>query len=46
MTTIEEFAAGFCEEPGYLDYANVGPLSVPAGRGRGIVRRDAAGPCG
>lgn len=27
MTTIEEFAAGFREEPGYLDYGRVGPLS-------------------
>lgn len=27
MTTIEEFAAGFDEEPGYLDYGRVGPLS-------------------
>ncbi|WP_431277655.1 aminotransferase class V-fold PLP-dependent enzyme [Leifsonia poae] len=28
MTTIEEFAAGFTEEPGYLDYGRVGPLSA------------------
>ncbi|MFF1574068.1 aminotransferase class V-fold PLP-dependent enzyme [Leifsonia sp. NPDC058292] len=28
MTTIEEFAAGFREEPGYLDYGRVGPLSA------------------
>lgn len=28
MTTIEEFAAGFGEEPGYLDYGRVGPLSA------------------
>lgn len=27
MTTIEEFARGFGEEPGYLDYGRVGPLS-------------------
>ncbi|MCU1438406.1 MAG: hypothetical protein JWP66_1493 [Naasia sp.] len=27
MTTIEEFAAGFDEEPGYLDYAAFGPFS-------------------
>lgn len=27
MTTLDEFAAGFTEEPGYLDYANVGPIS-------------------
>ncbi|KQV07506.1 aminotransferase class V-fold PLP-dependent enzyme [Leifsonia sp. Root112D2] len=29
MTTIEEFSAGFVEEPGYLDYGKVGPLSSP-----------------
>jgi selenocysteine lyase/cysteine desulfurase len=28
MTTIEEFAAGFGEEPGYLDYGRVGPVSA------------------
>jgi selenocysteine lyase/cysteine desulfurase len=28
MTTIEEFTAGFREEPGYLDYGRVGPLSA------------------
>lgn len=28
MTTIEEFSAGFLEEPGYLDYGRVGPLSA------------------
>lgn len=27
MTTLEEFRAGFLEEPGYLDYASVGPIS-------------------
>ena len=27
MTTVEEFARGFREEPGYLDYGRVGPLS-------------------
>jgi selenocysteine lyase/cysteine desulfurase len=27
MTTIEEFRAGFGEDPGYLDYGRVGPLS-------------------
>jgi selenocysteine lyase/cysteine desulfurase len=27
MTTVDEFAAGFVEEPGYLDYGRVGPLS-------------------
>lgn len=26
--TIDEFNAGFTEEPGYLDYARVGPLSA------------------
>ncbi|MDR6971091.1 aminotransferase class V-fold PLP-dependent enzyme [Leifsonia shinshuensis] len=30
MTTIEEFARGFGEEPGYLDYGRVGPLSEAA----------------
>jgi selenocysteine lyase/cysteine desulfurase len=29
MTTVEEFAEGFLEEPGYLDFARVGPLSAP-----------------
>jgi selenocysteine lyase/cysteine desulfurase len=28
VTTIEEFARGFGEEPGYLDYGKVGPLSA------------------
>ncbi len=27
MTSIEQFAEGFLEEPGYLDYGRVGPLS-------------------
>jgi selenocysteine lyase/cysteine desulfurase len=27
VTTVEEFAHGFGEEPGYLDYGKVGPLS-------------------
>ncbi|MCU1575827.1 MAG: hypothetical protein JWP70_531 [Leifsonia sp.] len=27
MTTVEEFASGFLEEPGYLDYGRIGPLS-------------------
>jgi selenocysteine lyase/cysteine desulfurase len=27
VTTIEQFAAGFDEDPGYLDFARVGPLS-------------------
>ena len=27
MTTIDEFAKGFDAEPGYLDYARVGPLA-------------------
>ena len=30
MTTIEEFAGGFLEEPGYLDYGRVGPISAAA----------------
>ncbi|WP_308465441.1 aminotransferase class V-fold PLP-dependent enzyme [Rathayibacter soli] len=28
MTTIEAFALGFVEDPGYLDYGRVGPLSA------------------
>lgn len=28
MTTVEEFAEGFVHEPGYLDFARVGPLSA------------------
>lgn len=28
--TIDDFTAGFTEEPGYLDYARVGPLSTAA----------------
>lgn len=28
MTTIEEFIAGFTEEPGYLNFATVGPLGT------------------
>ncbi|GAB3390417.1 hypothetical protein GCM10027568_14340 [Humibacter soli] len=28
MTTVDEFAQGFLEEPGYLDFARVGPLSA------------------
>ncbi|WP_336603908.1 aminotransferase class V-fold PLP-dependent enzyme [Agromyces seonyuensis] len=28
--TIEEFNAGFTEEPGYLDYGRIGPISVAA----------------
>lgn len=27
MTSVEEFARGFGEEPGYLDYGRVGPIS-------------------
>lgn len=27
MTTLDEFKAGFLEEPGYLDYGSVGPIS-------------------
>lgn len=30
MTTIDEFAAGFTEDPGYLDFAAVGPLGQAA----------------
>ena len=28
MTTVDEFAESFLEEPGYLDFARVGPLSA------------------
>ncbi|GAB3127983.1 aminotransferase class V-fold PLP-dependent enzyme [Glaciibacter psychrotolerans] len=28
MASMEQFAAGFLEEPGYLDYARVGPMSA------------------
>ena len=28
MTTLEEFAEGFLEEPGYLDFGRVGPISA------------------
>lgn len=27
MTTLDEYRAGFLEEPGYLDYGSVGPIS-------------------
>jgi selenocysteine lyase/cysteine desulfurase len=27
VTTLDEYRAGFLEEPGYLDYAGVGPIS-------------------
>lgn len=30
MTTIEQFTEGFLEEPGYLDYGRVGPISATA----------------
>jgi selenocysteine lyase/cysteine desulfurase len=30
MTTIDDFAAGFTEEPGYLDFALLGPLGRAA----------------
>jgi selenocysteine lyase/cysteine desulfurase len=30
MTTIDDFASGFTEEPGYLDFASVGPLGRAA----------------
>jgi selenocysteine lyase/cysteine desulfurase len=36
MTTIDEFAAGFGEEPGYLDFASVGPL------GRSVIEEEQA----
>lgn len=36
MTTIEEFAASFAEEPGYLDFARVGPI------GEAVVSEEAA----
>jgi selenocysteine lyase/cysteine desulfurase len=36
MTTIEEYTAGFDEEPGYLDFARVGPV------GRVIVEEQRA----
>jgi selenocysteine lyase/cysteine desulfurase len=36
MTTIDEFAAGFDEEPGYLDFALVGPL------GRAVIQEEQA----
>ncbi|SEH91577.1 Selenocysteine lyase/Cysteine desulfurase [Leifsonia sp. CL147] len=28
VTTVEEYSSGFREEPGYLDYGRVGPLSA------------------
>ncbi len=30
MTTIDDFCAGFTEEPGYFDFASVGPLGSAA----------------
>ena len=30
MTSVDDFAEGFLEEPGYLDFARVGPLSAAA----------------
>ncbi|GAB3036971.1 hypothetical protein GCM10027052_14400 [Parafrigoribacterium mesophilum] len=36
MTTIEEFAAGFDEDPGYLNFASVGPL------GRAVLEEEQA----
>ena len=30
MTTIDDFSAGFTEEPGYFDFASVGPLGRAA----------------
>ena len=38
MTTIDEFAAGFADEPGYFDFAKYGPISTPvAEEQRGLV---------
>lgn len=34
MTTIDEFAAGFSEEPGYVDFASAGPL------GRAVIEEE------
>lgn len=36
MTTIDEFAAGFSEEPGYFDFAAVGPI------GRAVIEEQQA----
>lgn len=36
MTTIDEFVAGFGEEPGYLNFASVGPL------GRSVIEEELA----
>jgi selenocysteine lyase/cysteine desulfurase len=36
MTTIDEFAAGFDEDPGYLDFAHVGPI------GRAVLQEEQA----
>jgi selenocysteine lyase/cysteine desulfurase len=36
MTTIDDFAAGFSEEPGYLNFASVGPL------GRAVIEEQQA----
>lgn len=37
MTSIDEFAAGFSEDPGYLDFATIGPL------GRTVIEEQRAG---
>lgn len=36
MTTVDDYAAGFDEEPGYLDFARVGPL------GRAVIEEQQA----
>ena len=36
MTTIDEFAAGFDEDPGYLDFAHIGPI------GRAVLEEEQA----
>ena len=36
MTTIDDFASGFSEEPGYLDFASVGPF------GRAVIEEQQA----
>lgn len=36
MTSLEEFSAGFAEDPGYLDFARIGPL------GRTVIEEEQA----
>ncbi|WP_394769815.1 aminotransferase class V-fold PLP-dependent enzyme [Lacisediminihabitans sp.] len=36
MTTIDDFVAGFSEEPGYLNFASIGPL------GRAVIEEEQA----